>query len=439
MDPTQDNVSNLYDMPIIITTERTTYTTNWADLEANISGLVIISINTERLQVTIVKDGGGFIYYKNEKMTAIQAIDPENRYEEEDKLKLVSFDLENIDDMRYALLSYHQLGASYVIDGSSPVPYSTIANQCTNKENINVLPMNGLVLKTYQNDMYNNWLNSEWIEGEGSITDLTKVEVVDGSFSMDTFNFKEKLYNNEPRSSSRGTSEDYQDVVYEESHRRHIETPVWVGGMSKEIVFDEVIQTAPADGDPLGTLGGRGRTLEQSMKGGKLDIKVDEWSYIIGIVSLTPRQFYTQGNDWDMTEIDSIADIHVPGMDGIGFQDLIGEQLAWWDTHIHANSGTIYKRSKIGKLPAWINYMTDVDQAYGDFAEPKGKGYMILNRNYEFDKATGGIKDATTYVDPSKYNYAFAYNELEAQNFWCEIVFHINARRLMSARIIPNV
>lgn len=83
--------------------------------------------------------------------------------------------------------------------------------------------------------------------------------------------------------------------------------------------------------------------------------------------------------------------------------------------------------------------MTDVDQAYGDFAEPKGKGYMILNRNYEFDKATGGIKDATTYVDPSKYNYAFAYNELEAQNFWCEIVFHINARRLMSARIIPNV
>lgn len=144
-----------------------------------------------------------------------------------------------------------------------------------------------------------------------------------------------------------GTSEDYQDVVYEESHRRHIETPVWVGGMSKEIVFDEVIQTAPADGDPLGTLGGRGRTLEQSMKGGKLDIKVDEWSYIIGIVSLTPRQFYTQGNDWDMTEIDSIADIHVPGMDGIGFKILLENN---WHGGIHTFTPTVEQSTNVAKL-----------------------------------------------------------------------------------------
>ena len=257
---------------------------------------------------------------------------------------------------------------------------------------------------------------------------------------MDALSFQKKRYNLLVRiAASGGTSEDYQDIAYEESFRKHIETPIWVGGFSKEVVFDEVVQTAPSEGDPLGTLGGRGKALEGSMNGGKLDIKVDEWSYIIGIVSLTPRIYYTQGNDSDITEIKTIADIHVPAMDGIGYQDLMGERLLWADTHIQSNSGNIYRRTSVGKLPAWIEYMTDVDQAYADFAETEGKGYMILNRNYEFDESTGFIKDATTYIDPSKYNYAFADASLTAQNFWCEIQMDIKARRLMSARVIPNV
>lgn len=140
-----------------------------------------------------------------------------------------------------------------------------------------------------------------------------------------------------------------------------------------------------------------------------------------------------------MTDLESLNDFHKPGMDGIGFQDLVGERMAWFDTLIEGNNegtpGPI-TRTKIGKLPAWIEYMTSYDRAYGDFAETEGKGYMILNRNYE---GTSSIEDPTTYVDPQKYNYVFAYNELTAQNFWVEIKFDITARRLMSARIIPNV
>lgn len=53
--------------------------------------------------------------------------------------------------------------------------------------------------------------------------------------------------------------------MYEEVKRRQIETPIFLGSVSQELVFDEIVQTAPADGDPLGTLGGRGR-LEQKGK-----------------------------------------------------------------------------------------------------------------------------------------------------------------------------
>ena len=366
------------------------------------------------------------------------------------KIVLTEFDLANIDEMRYDILSHHTLGVPFVLkvnetEHTAPkLPYQTLVSTTTTdfakdiKVTKNNFPENGLVLKTYQNDIFNNWLNAEWIEGENGIAELSKVEVVDGAFTMDALNFAQKLYNMLNRIAIAGaTYEDWQDVVYEEVKRKQIESPIYCGGMSQEVVFDEIVQTAPAGGDPLGELGGRGR-LAGKKKGGKLHIKCDEACFIIAIVSLTPRVYQTQGNEFYMTDVKSMDDIHKPAMDGIGFQDLIGERMAWFDTQLQ-DTGATPTRSKIGKLPSWIEYMTSVDRAYGDFAETSGKGYMILNRNYEQDEETKGIKDATTYVDPSKYNYAFAYTEIEAQNFWVQINFDIKARRLMSARLIPNV
>lgn len=66
-------------------------------------------------------------------------------------------------------------------------------------------------------------------------------------------------------------------------------------------------------------------------KGGKLAIKIDEPSYIMGIVSITPRICYSQGNEWDV-DLVTMDDFHKPALDGIGFQDLITERMAWWDT-----------------------------------------------------------------------------------------------------------
>lgn len=362
-----------------------------------------------------------------------------------EKLAIVDFDLANIDDMRYELLSSNRLGTTYEISNNENTkqPYLSLVQQDYDHVTYNKYPMNGLVLKTYQNDIFNNWLNTEWVEGENGIKELTKVEVTDGAFSMDALNFAQKLYNMLNRVAvAGGTYEEWQDVVYEETNRRQIESPIFVGGLSQEIVFDEIVQTAPTgegeNYEALGTLGGRGSVNERTRKGGNIHVKCEEACFIIGIISLTPRQYNTQGNEFYMTEIQTMDDLHKPALDGIGFQDLIGERMAYWDTKIDGE-GTIRHRSKIGKLPAWIDYMTSINRAYGDFAAEGGKGFMILNRNYEYDEETGGIKDATTYIDPSKYNYAFAYTELEAQNFWVKVHFDIEARRLMSARIIPNV
>ena len=63
-------------------------------------------------------------------------------------------------------------------------------------------------------------------------------------------------------------------------------------------------------GQPLGTLAGRGK-LSDKHKGGYVVVKVDEPSYIIGIVSLTPRVDYSQGRDWDIN-LKTLDDLHKP-------------------------------------------------------------------------------------------------------------------------------
>ena len=80
--------------------------------------------------------------------------------------------------------------------------------------------------------------------------------------------------------------------------------------------------------------------------------------------------------------------------------------------------------------------MTNINKAYGNFRT--NENFMILSRQYEVEGA-GNIKDLTTYIDPSLYNNIFAETSAESQNFWVQIGFGIEARRVMSAKQIPNL
>ena len=362
---------------------------------------------------------------------------------------LEPFPLRNIDDMRLELLSAHTLGTGFSIgtgqqwnehSGASEdgMPYCKLweMQQVDGKyKPLNSNPLNGLVVKTYQSDIYNNWVNTEWIDGENGIAEITAISTASGSIKIDSINLAEKLYNMLNRVAvSDGSYEGWQDAVYTETPRRHIESPVYLGGMSSEIIFEEIVQTSQGDTEnPLGSLGGKGTLIKR--KGGHVTVKCNEACFIIGIVSLTPRINYCQGNEFYMTDLMSMDDFHKPALDGIGFQNLIGERLAWWDTEIDEHGNAV--RSTIGKIPAWMEYMTAVDKCYGDFAETEGKGFMTLLRDYT--RRENEIQDATTYIDPRKYNYAFAVTDIEAQNFWVQIYSEIKARRLMSAKQIPNL
>lgn len=354
------------------------------------------------------------------------------------------FELSNIDYMRKQLLEHTTQNTAFVITEGEAFPYQGILRNYVNGETRNYSMtgnQEGLGLKTYLSDKYQNWINTEWIDGEGGINEITAISTADGQITIDEINLSTKIYKMLNRIAvSDGSFDSWISAVYDHEPATKITSPIYVGGMFQELVFDEVISNASTEEQALGTLGGRG-LLANNRKGGNMTIRVDEHSYIMGIVSLTPRVDYSQGNEWDI-DLKTMDDFHKPPLDEIGFQDLITEQMAYWETRVDSENNVVHQRSA-GKQPAWTNYMTAVNKTYGNFALENEQMFMTLNRRYSMDGNIDDsgliIKDLTTYIDPAKFNGTFAHTRRDAQNFWVQIGMDIKARRKMSAKVMPNL
>ena len=361
-------------------------------------------------------------------------IDPEANYSDI-KPVLKEFELSNIDLMRKEILVKSE-GSALNVATPDLSPYIESLTKLTDSNNMMcIMAQSGLCVKTYQSDIFNNWINGTTYE---NIKLATKISTVEGSFTIDQLNLSKKVYDLLTRIAAAGsTYEDWIEAAYDHQSKWRSEIPIYCGGLSKEIVFQEVVSTSATETDPLGQLAGKG-TMSSKHKGGSITIKVDEPSYIIGIVSITPRISYSQGNRWD-TSLKTLNDLHKPSLDQIGFQDLTTDKMH--AASAYHESGVVHYRTA-GKQPAWIDYMTDFDQNFGNFADERSQMFMTLDRRYKLTEVTRGgfrIEDLTTYIDPSKFNYAFAQSDLSAQNFWVQIAIDDLSRRKMSAKIMPNL
>ena len=86
-----------------------------------------------------------------------------------------------------------------VFDISNPkmsiTPFLNFAKR-TREQNLTTSnPQYGLCLKTYNSDLYQNWINTEWTEGANGINEASAVDVTDGKLSMDALNLAQKVYN----------------------------------------------------------------------------------------------------------------------------------------------------------------------------------------------------------------------------------------------------
>ena len=361
------------------------------------------------------------------------------------KTELGQYDLRVLDQIRDVIL--HKKGNETLVleptnvaennNGSIELVkfFSELISSQSNK-------LGGMLLKTYDSDIFNNWVQTDWIDGAGGIAEITSIDINanDGKLTMDALNLQQKVYNMLNRIAvSGGTYRDWLETVYTAGkYLDRPETPVFIGGMTQYIEFDEVISKSATEtaygSQPLGDIAAIGRG-GKPLNSGHIHYQCEEPGYIMGLMAITPMIDYSQGNDFDLN-LQTIDDLHKPALDGIGFQDVIQEQMVG-ETSTYNASGNIenMKHKSANKTVAWIDYMTNYNRTFGDFAAGEALDFMVLNRRYEVEN--NEIKDLTTYIDPQKYIEIFADTSIDSQNFWVQTVVQATRRGNYSAKQIP--
>lgn len=361
-------------------------------------------------------------------------------------VQMGKYDLKLLDQIRDVIL--HKKGNDTLVlnagnvgtanGGSNELTtfFEDIKNSQSNK-------LGGMLLKTYDSDIFNNWVQTDWIDGRGGIAEITSIDISanDGKLTMDALNLQQKVYNMLNRIAvSGGTYRDWLETVYTAGkYLDRPETPVFIGGMTQYIEFDEVISKSATETEfgiqPLGDIAAIGRG-GKPMNNGHIHYQCEEPGYIMGLMAITPMVDYSQGNDFDLN-LQTIDNLHKPALDGIGFQDLIQEQMVG-ETSEYEGGPNInnIKYLAANKTVAWIDYMTNYNRTFGDFAAGEALDFMVLNRRYEVGK-NNTIEDLTTYIDPQKYIEIFADTSIDSQNFWVQTVIQATRRGNYSAKQIP--
>lgn len=366
--------------------------------------------------------------------------------------RLTEFPLSDIDDLREDILSKIKETEPYIIEWGDidsdipdtsvfkiPLSYSLDGDGRILSSSM-TQDQDGLMVGTYMSDVFNNWLDSEQV-GLADTLSAIKVQNVEGQdlIYVNEISLKTKVWELFNAINTMGGSLiDYYDAVYDHEVWMGTYSPVYCGGISKTLRFQQIISNAETPDQPLGTLAGRG-VLTGDKHGGSLKIKTDEPSVIMIIAKLTPMLDYSQGNWW-FNNIKTMSEFHNPYLDRIGFQDLITDKMAWWDTKLEGTFGSMTTSFRsAGKQTAWIDYQTNYNRVKGNFAKKNNQMFMVQARNYEANigGTTPTIANLTTYIDPANSNYIFAETELTAMNFMLEAHVEAEARRKMSSKTQP--
>lgn len=302
----------------------------------------------------------------------------------------------------------------------------------------------GLMLRTFLPDRFSVWINSNSYE---SVVNRSRIDTSAGYFTVDQDRFAQHLNRMLLKTLfAGGRYSDWNKAQHGVSLKFASEVPQFIGSCSTEVTFEDVVQTSDSGSEdrPLGTLGGRG---VGGFGGRRFKHFFREHSMLIGILSIIPRPDYFE-NRFNWNSFNTFADLHVPEMDNIGFQDLLLDEVNPsltvdtavdpWFTPLGNDSLTMHPASlSIGKQPAWTEVTTRVNRVSGTFANPNGLMYLVLARRSS--AGARGIDSWSSYIRPDQFNYAFRDTSLSSTNFWVQLRFDYYVKRPISKAVMPHL
>lgn len=290
----------------------------------------------------------------------------------------------------------------------------------------------GLAVRTYFPDYFTARLDSARVS---DYIEKARVQVTDGSFTIDSLRFGNKLSKLLNLSLfSGGRFEDWQRAQWSVKPRHDITIPEIVGSFTMDISFDEIISMSGSEtgSNPTGTgLGAVAGRMDDAQKSKTHYFETDAYGCFMIVASIIPRVGYSNNRSRHIMK-SNLNDWYIPAFDRLGFQDLFQNELsclapinaivglserfdqdAVYEDHqltILLNGGapdtTYGDRNVIGSQPAWMEYMTRTDRILGQFSEdigvspywtlqPDTRNYRV---NYQSSVPVDGVPWHSMYV-----------------------------------------
>ena len=304
----------------------------------------------------------------------------------------------------------------------------------------------GMALGTYLPDLQNVILNKDFYEK--NVTSV-QVSTTGGSFNIDQLVTAKKLWDSRTKDAmASGTFRDWIRMHYGVTPKIMDDMPTFLGATSSPIGFEDIRATTFTDkGQSKQYLGDKGSSGYGYGSSRRFRITCDRPGYVMVLAQIVPHVDYDQGLSRYVLSR-KLSDEFRPEFNGIGLQDVLVSDLNASYENI-AEAGTAEAltppwRVGVGKQPAWIQYMTDINKVRGTFCSTERSWVLRRDMQATGDPDDTGVYDPTkdtvtsAYINPHDWNQPFSDQSPTAQNFLVQFNIRHKVRSTVLKRLRPK-
>lgn len=213
------------------------------------------------------------------------------------------------------------------------------------------------------------------------------------------------------------------DVRYDE-----LMMPEFIGGISTDIYVNQINQTTPTDGQPLGWFAGQGGAFESAKH--SINHYCQEHGYIIGILSIEPTPQYSQLLPKHYLK-SQLLDYYFPEFGHLGMQPILYSEVA--------PNETLYSGQDLndtfGYQRAWYDYLASTDEVHGLFRTTLSN--FVVQRMFD---GRPELSKSFLTIDPKTLDSVFAVESgTDSHKFLGQVYFDIKCKRPIPEYGIPKL
>lgn len=301
-------------------------------------------------------------------------------------------------------------------------------------------PLAGFAYGTYMPDRMNVILNSSFYEK--NVTSV-QVSTTGDSFQVDQLVTAKKLWNSRNKDAmTNGTFKDWVRSHFGVTPKIMDDMPTFLGATSSDVNFEDIRATTYAqNGEQEQFLGDKSSSGLSYGSSRRFVCKADRPGFLMVLAQLVPRVDYYQFTHRYVLST-KLSDEFRPEFNNIGLQDVLISDLNTDSSDISISSLSSDQFAlSVGKQPAWIDLMTEVNEIRGTFCTTEKS--WVLARDMRADPLlTNDVPDNNTdtsaYILPADWNQPFALQSPTDQNFLVQFYIDGNVRSTVLKRLLPK-